>query len=92
MNFERNVYAFIDDLENFQYEIEGMDAIWRVLFPDSKGSFHYIVVTKYQDVFYIAHINGKLCTLEVRMKNSVKPAQTFKSPGYDDNSHNLAKG
>ena len=91
-NFENNVYMFITELRHFYYRIESTDKIWDIIFPTPKGCYHYLRLTKYEETFNIAHMDGKLCTLEVRLKESVKAAPSFGRSHFDDMSHNPAKG
>ena len=75
INFEENVYTFIEELQQFDYRIEGIDLIWDVIFPHSTGkrnTYYHIYVTKYKDTFYIGHRDGNLCNLQVELNKSVK--------------------
>lgn len=92
--FEENVYGLIAELKQFDYSIESIDLIWDVIFPYKKGrqaGYYRICLTKYKDTYYIAHMDGKLCSLEVKVNTSVQVAQSFGS-SYDDSSHDPAKG
>ena len=51
--------AFIKELQAFSHEISGQDRIWKILFPSKNGQWHYLHLTKYQETFYISHINGE---------------------------------
>ncbi len=78
--FEENVYALVSELRQFEYKIESIDQMWDVIFPHKKGRqdvYHYIRMTKYKDTFYIGHIDGELCSLEVRVNTSVEAASSF---------------
>lgn len=46
-------------------------------------------MTKYQDIFYIEHVDGELSSLEVQMNTAVQVAQSFNS--FQRNSSNLAR-
>jgi hypothetical protein len=81
-NFEENVYSFIAELKQFDYTIEHIDHVWEIIFPHQtlrRTAYYYVRVTKYQDTFYIGHVDGKLSSLEVRMNTSVKAAPSFSS-------------
>ena len=69
---EEYAYQFIKELKKFDYEISGPDFIWKVLFKDQKEKWRYIHITKYQNTYYINHIDGELGTLEVDTGKSVK--------------------
>ncbi len=89
-DFEINVYAFLQELRLFDYNIESIDRIWDVIFPDQKDKYHYIRISKYHEVFHVVHIDGSLCTLEVIPSKSVKVAQSFGRASYDNSSHDPA--
>ena len=75
MSFEENVYGLINKLGEFSYTIESADPVWEVIFPHKTSRYevyHYMRVTKYRDTFYIGLIDGKLCSLEIRMNKSVQ--------------------
>src|SRR3989344_1291985 len=86
-NFEENVYSLIAELKQFIYMIDSIDHLWDVIFPHKIGLhtvYYYIRVTKYQDIFYIGHVDGELCSLEVRMNTSVQVAPSFGSSYESD--------
>ena len=91
INFEENVYTLLKDLKQFKYQIEGVDRIWDILFFDQKNKYHHIRVTKYYEVFYLAHLDGNLCTLEIKQNKGVQVAPSFGFSSYDDGSHDPAK-
>lgn len=80
--FEKNIYAFIAELQQFDYTIESIDQIWDVIFPHKTArgvTYHHIRMTQYKETFYIANMDGKLCTLEVQIDKSVLVAPSFDS-------------
>lgn len=79
-HFEEHVYALIAELDHFDYTMEASDHRWDVIFPHQTtrySVYHYICVTKYQDTFYISHIDGNLCSLEIKLNKSVQVAPSF---------------
>lgn len=91
-HFEENVYGLIAELKQFNYMIESTNHIWDVIFPHKTArqtAYHYIRVTKYQDTFYIAHIDGKLCSLEIQVNTSVQAAPSF---GFSQGEGDFARG
>ncbi|MFI5342934.1 MAG: hypothetical protein ACHQUC_01810 [Chlamydiales bacterium] len=90
MNFEENVFALIRDLDDFEYSLENVDHIWDIIYPDKKDKYFYIRVTKYQEVFYIGHINGDYCSLEVHPKKGVTASSTMGIRSYNDYQHDPA--
>ena len=81
-DFEKNVYGLVADLKQFDYTLESTDRIWDVIFPHktTRGTvYHYIRVTQNQDTFYIGHVDGQLCFLEIRVNTSVQAAPSFGS-------------
>jgi hypothetical protein len=92
-NFTENVHALIGELKHFDYAIESIDHIWDIIFSHKTSrqtGYHYIRVTKYKDTFYIGHMDGKLCSLEVQKGVSVQAAPSFGS-SYEDGRHDPAK-
>jgi len=92
MDFENNVYAFIKELDQFDYTISYLDRYWRIIFPDKKNKWYYIHITKYQADYYISLINDELSTLEVTQNRSVKFAQSFGGSrfGYHSDEEKIA--
>ena len=84
MEFEKTVYAFIKDLENFGYDLSCIDRIWNLIFPDGRGRWGHVHVTRYKETFYISHIDGNSCSLEVLPKKSVKVMDSFSLSGWED--------
>lgn len=85
-HFEENVYGLVTELKQFDYMIESIDHIWDVIFPHKTAlhtTYHYIRMTKYQDIFYIGHMDGKLCSLEIRVNTSVLASPSFGSSHGD---------
>jgi len=92
-NFTENVNALITELKHFDYMIESKDHIWDIIFPHKtsrQAVYHYIRVTKYQNTFYIGHMDGKLCSLEVQGNATVQAAPSF-GFSYDDGRHDPGK-
>ena len=75
-NFEEKVYAFISQLKDFEYAIQSIDKIWQFIFPH-KQTVYRISVVKYQETFYIHHVDGRLCSLEVQLNKSIQAAPSF---------------
>ena len=74
--------AFIKELQALSHEISGQDHIWKILFPSKNGQWHYLHLTKYQETFYISHINGE-GLLEVVPGKETKVTNGFGQPlGY----------
>jgi hypothetical protein len=69
-------FTFIKKLNKFEYRISFKDRIWNVIFPDKKGKYHYLIVTKYREDFYIGDMDGNLPTIEITpKKNTLTIAQ-----------------
>jgi hypothetical protein len=69
-------FIFIKKLNQFEYRISFKDRIWDVIFPDKKGRYHHLMVTKYQEDFYISEMDGDLPTVEITPeKNELSIAQ-----------------
>lgn len=88
LNFEKIVYTFIKELDNFEYDLSVTDLVWNLIFPDKENKWNNVRVIKYRDTFYIYHIDGNSCGLEVVLKEFVKPMESFgfssREEGYYD--------
>lgn len=84
MKFEDTVYAFLKELGHFDYDVSGVDLVWDLIFPDSKGKWKHVYVTKYRKTSYISHIDGNSCSLEVVPKKSVQAMVSFGFSSYED--------
>lgn len=87
MKFEENVYALIRELAQFDHRLESIENIWEVIYPDKKGKWHYMYVTKYREVYYVSLMDGDLCALEVTLKKSVQVVESF---GTNDRHDHVA--
>ncbi len=72
MKFEDEVYAFLKELDRFDYDLSCADLVWDLIFPDNKGRWYHVHVIKYRHTFYISHIDGNSCALEAVPKKSVQ--------------------
>jgi hypothetical protein len=87
-NFEEGTYEFIARLKQFDYVIESIDHIWDVIFPHKASrstGYHHVRVTKYNDIYYIGHMDGNLSTLEVQVKKGIQAAPSFGSSRHHGN-------
>ena len=94
-DFEKQVFAFIQEIQTFEYQIQSIDRIWDILFLDLKSKPHHMRVSKYRDTFYIMDIDGDLDPLEVLPGKAVKAGQTFGSRsswGWENESIEKAWG
>lgn len=92
MNFETNTYALIKELKDFQYELRSIDHVWDFIFPDKKEKFYHIIVNKYHETYYLSHVDGDLCGLEIIPGKEVKAAETFSSsPWRNHHQEDLSK-
>ncbi|WP_194847703.1 hypothetical protein [Candidatus Neptunochlamydia vexilliferae] len=90
-NFEENVYALVEEVMQFQYQISSVDRIWDILFPDKKNKYHHIRIMKSYGTFYLFHIDGELCNLEIEQNKCVRAGSSFGFSSYDDGSEDPAK-
>lgn len=72
MKFEKDVFNFVKNLNQYDYKIESVDRIWEIIFPDKKGKWHYLYVNKYHEIYYITSVDDKLDSLEVAPNKSVQ--------------------
>lgn len=86
MKFEESIYTFLKALKNYDYEISVLDQIWELIFPDNKSRWNHLRVTKYKKVYYLFHIDGKSCSLEVIPGKSINVMNSFGFSSYEDGS------
>ncbi len=91
MKFEDTVYALLKELGHFDYDVSGVDLVWGMIFPDIKGNWNHVNVTKYKQAFYISHIDGHSCSLEVVPKKSVQAMASFSFSSFEDGSDDPAR-
>ncbi|MCP4753348.1 MAG: hypothetical protein GY866_20855 [Proteobacteria bacterium] len=90
MKFEDTLYAFLKELQRFDYGLSSIDHVWNLIFPDGQDKWHHVHVNKYRQVFYISHIDGNSCGLEATPKKSVQVMDSFGFSSYDDGRHDPA--
>ncbi|MGA1826220.1 MAG: hypothetical protein ACMUIP_16310 [bacterium] len=91
MRFEDAVHTFLKELEDFDCDLSCLDLIWDVIFPDNKSKWYHVHVTKYRQTFYINHIDGDSCALEVGPKKNIKVMESYGSVSYKNGSDDLSK-
>jgi hypothetical protein len=87
MNFQENIFDFVKELSNFNYELSCVDKIWNLIFPDQKSKWHHLHVTKYKQTYYLNHIDGNGGGLEVIPGKTVQPVKDFGFSSWDVNYH-----
>lgn len=68
MKCSNQVWAFLHELERFEYATSCLDHIWNVYLPDRQGRWNQLRITKYRSTFYLFQIDGDLPGLEVAGK------------------------
>lgn len=76
-DLEKNCFAFIKELEQYNYEIKSIDHIWNIIFPNKKEKWRHIQVTKYKETYYVSLLDDNLVTLEIIPKKSVQLQESF---------------
>lgn len=72
MKFEKTVFTFLTEIHKFDHGMSCLDLVWDIIFPDSKGRWFKVGVTKYRETYYISHIDGDTCGIEAVLNESVK--------------------
>jgi len=90
MEFKEKVLALLKELKHFNYTISSTDLIWDLIFPDSKGKWNHVRVTKYQKDYYVHHIDGNNCALEIRLNKQVEAIKQLGFSFHEDGSHDPA--
>lgn len=68
MEFEDQIYGFIQEITCFDYRIESIDHLWEIVFPDQGGKWHHIKIVKYHEVYFVYLVDGDLPSLEIKPK------------------------
>jgi hypothetical protein len=63
--------------------VESADHIWRLIFPDANGKWYKIYVVNYHETYYITHIDGNSCPIELNPEGKIKESETFGSSSFD---------
>ena len=66
-----SIFAFVKELDAFSYKLSVLDHVWNILFPDHKGKWQHLHVTKYKRTYYITDVVGNIGDLEVEPKKAV---------------------
>ena len=83
MKLEKRINIFLDHLTNFNYQIESIDRIWDIIFPDHEEKWHHLKVVKYQETFYLTIIDGDYCQLTVEPNTNVQVEQRHHQKGIE---------
>ena len=83
MKFEDIVYTFLKELAQFEYDVSYSDTIWDLIFPDNKDKWSHLRITKYKNTFYMFHIDGNNCDLEIIPQKSVNRMKSFGFSSYE---------
>lgn len=89
MEFETSVHTLIQELNEFDYQIEFLDRIWDVIFPDKKAKWHHMHVIHSYGVYYISLSDPDLPVLEVKSKKKIGLAPSWK-PNYSGDEEELS--
>ena len=84
MTFEETVYAFLEELGCFDYDMSSIDRVLQLIFPDRGDKWHYVQVIRYQDTFYMRHVDGNNCSLEAVSGRGVKGMDSFGRSFFND--------
>jgi hypothetical protein len=93
MDFIKLISLFLEEIENCEYELSLSDHIWNLIFPDDKNNWYHIYINKYEQTYYITHVDGKTCTLEANiLQKSCKVMVSYGSSynGYAYNDYETA--
>ena len=91
MKFENNIYAFLNELNDFSYGLSYTDHIWNLIFQEINDTWNHLYINKYNQTYYIHHINGNLGRLEVEPKKSIKVMESFGHSFYNSDNEHLSR-
>jgi hypothetical protein len=77
MDLQTLASAFIKELGKYSYKPDGMDQVWEVLFPDKENKWNFLYIRKYENAFYITHINGAGRPLRMGPRNHLQEVDTL---------------
>jgi hypothetical protein len=77
MKFEKMVFSFLTELHKFDHEMSCLDLVWNIIFPDSKGRWFKVNVTKYKETYYINRIDEETCGLEAVLNKCVNATDSM---------------
>jgi hypothetical protein len=77
MELSASIFDFLQHLGDFAYELSGLDPNWKILFPDQGSKWHHLLVNKYENTFYLTHVNGGSGTLEFEPKKGWSTMESF---------------
>lgn len=80
---EMVLFAFLGELESFEYMVESLDRIWEVLFPAEDGKWHHLKAIKYEDRYILIDITGNLDPIELKMPDSINAVQNNHLSGLE---------
>ncbi len=72
MELTNSTFAFLKELEGFEYELSVLDRVWNILFSDRREKWNHLHVNKYKDTFYITHVDGDSGGLEVEPNKGLR--------------------
>lgn len=76
MKLTSSAFALVKELSHFSHELSVLDHVWNILFPGKGKKWHHLHVNKYEETFYITHVDGD-GGLEVTPGKSVRSMGTF---------------
>ncbi len=87
MELTASTLAFVKELGDFTYELSVLDRVWNILFPDKAKKWHHLHVNKYENTFYISHVDGNGGSLEVEQKKGVRVMDSMGVSSYSVENH-----
>jgi hypothetical protein len=72
MKIDNLISEFIIEMGGFAYEMSSLDRVWKLLFPDAEGRWHYLQVIKFKQTYYITDVDGAGGGLEFEPRKAVR--------------------
>ena len=92
MEFENALCAFLKELGHFEHQLAVSDFVWNLLFPDAAAKWNHVAVTRYQQTFYLSHVDGRSAGLEVVPGKSLQAMQSLGFSHFEEERGNLPSG
>jgi len=86
MTVQEKIFDFVRELSGFTYELDSLDHVWQLLFPDKAGAWHHVRVSQYRDAFYMVPMVEEFGVLEVKLGKQVGLMNNSGLFSYTDDS------
>jgi len=72
MTLINTAHTLTQVLNDFDYSIQSVDHLWKIIFLDKNNKWHHMQITKYYSAYYIGIIDDDLPTLEINANKKLE--------------------